>query len=446
MTLQLSTLLFLIIAVAGLFFYIWRLISEHSDSSRKPASHSLIIIFGICLAASIALFVDLHHFFPQMMEPAPTNTPLPTQAPSPTPTQPEELPPLIDYAEILRHSEEYSGQEVRIAGRISRLSDSASERRYIMFRDRLGHSYQEFSVNLSPQLSYETSASDYYQENQYVIVQGRWSNRQNLFSGTVISTGEDAKQADLAFMDAWSAEKYSYADTLPITNYMDVIMSPEEYSHQRIRTIGRIASVGTVTTWEGEKCTQLSFQSLDPKRDDIVFRLFGCPLEMQNSCTQGDYVLLSGVVDHKKASLEECFIESIGDDLQPLAEQFETEWKERRAAEREAYFASCQEHDYDSLARYPDKNKGERIVITGIVIQTRLNNLDDDFLLDVGQGDLVSISYYGKLYDDPEILKGDQVTFYGECCGTDTYETAQNETNTVPWIIAQYSSFNQFPS
>lgn len=148
MTLQLSTLLFLIIAVAGLFFYIWRLISEHSDSSRKPASHSLIIIFGICLAASIALFVDLHHFFPQMMEPAPTNTPLPTQAPSPTPTQPEELPPLIDYAEILRHSEEYSGQEVRIAGRISRLSDSASERRYIMFRDRLGHSYQELWPNI----------------------------------------------------------------------------------------------------------------------------------------------------------------------------------------------------------------------------------------------------------------------------------------------------------
>lgn len=247
-------------------------------------------------------------------------------------------------------------------------------------------------------------------------------------------------------MDAWSAEKYSYADTLPITNYMDVIMSPEEYSHQRIRTIGQIASAGTVTTWKGDKCIQLSFQSLDPKRDDIVFCLFGCPLEMQSSCAQGDYVLLSGVVDHKKASLEECFIESIGDDLQPLAEQFEAEWKARRAAEREAYFASCQEHDYDSLARYPDKNKGERIVITGIVIQTRLNNLDDDFLLDVGQGDLVSVSYYGKLPDDPEILKGDQVTFYGECRGTDTYETAQNETNTVPWIIAQYSSFNQFPS
>lgn len=253
---QFYTLLFLILAVAGVLFYIWHLMSDKSDSSHKPIFRSPLIIFLVCLAAAVALFVDLFHFFPRMMEPAPANTPTPTptQPPSPSPTQPEELP-IIDYADILRNSEEYSGKEVRIAGRISRLSDSYLEQQSIMFRDRLGDPYDEFKINLSSQLPSGASASDYYQENQYVIVQGKWIERSHKFSGIVISTGEDAKRADQAFMDAWRAEKYSYADTLPITNYMDIVISPEEYNNQRVRTIGQIHSVWTHTTWYGETYT-----------------------------------------------------------------------------------------------------------------------------------------------------------------------------------------------
>lgn len=449
---QPSTLFFLIIAVAGLFFYIWRLISRRSDSSRKPAPRSPIIVFGICLAASIALFADLHHFFPQMMEPAPTNTPLPTQAPSPTPTQPEELPPLIDYAEILRHSEEYDGQEVRVSGRIAKLGYDSNKYSFY-FRDRLGflgigHSFEVALSRQFAHFSYDEGVSDYYCKNQYVVVQGIWNASTyspRLQAAQVIITGEDAQKADQQFQDEWMAIGQSYS-SLPITHFLDFSEAPGHYLGQRVRTVGQIHHIGHNAVAHD---VYLSFNTPGQQFKKESFSLQGCPPEMQDACVEGEYIVLSFLVDkddYERLWFSDCFVECIGSEAQALSQQADAEWWERFATARTTYINSCQEHDYDSLARYPDKNKGERIVITGIVIQTRLNNLDDDFLLDVGQGDLVSISYYGKLYDDPEILKGDQVTFYGECCGTDTYETAQNETNTVPWIIARYSSFNQFPS
>lgn len=57
---------------------------------------------------------------------------------------------------------------------------------------------------------------------------------------------------------------------------------------------------------------------------------------------------------------------------------------------------------------------------------------------------IVYVSYYGKLPGDPEILEGDQVTFYGKCSGRTSYDTPMGETKTIPWVVANYSSFNHF--
>lgn len=424
------------------------LLGKSSDVSREIVLRRCGIALTASLIAAIGLMTHLLYYFPQIFEVEPA--PQPTVSESeptvselePMESQPEEIP-LVDYVEILRNSEEYDDQEVQVAGRISRLSDSDSQ--FIMFRDRLGCELdREFDINLYRQLSSGESASDYYQQGQYVIVQGKWEDRRKRLHGKVISTGEDARQAAQVFMDMWEAEKRSYADMLPITNYMDIITSPEKYRGQRVRTLGQVASIQIISTLVEGDYTLLSFQNHDPKGDNIVFSLKGCPPEMQSNCAKGDYVLLSGIVNSRGARLDDCFIESIGDDIQSLAEQSEAAWQERLTAEREAYFASCQEYAYDELARYPDKYKEERIVLTGTVVQTRLDNLDDHILLDVGQGNMVYVSYYGKLSNDPEILPGDQVTFYGECYGDTFYNTAPNEINTVPWVIARYSSFNQF--
>lgn len=439
---------FLLVALALIITYSVYLLGKSSGTPQEMILRRCGIALAVCLTAAIGLMTHLLYYFPQvfevesspqlsMSESEPTASEL-----EPTESQSEEIP-LVDYVDILRNSEEYNGQEVQVAGRISRLSDSNSQ--FIMFRDRLGCEFdREFDINLYRQLPSGESASDYYQQGQYVIVQGKWGKRGKRLYGTVISTGEDARRAAQVFEDAWEAEMRGYADTTPIIDYMDFVTLSEKYAGQRVRTIGQVFSVQTNTTWDGEEYTLLFFQNRDPQGKSITLSLKGCPPEMQSSCAKGDHVLLSGIVNSREARLDNCFIESIGDDLQPLAEQFEAEWRERCAAEREAYFASCQEYAYEELARYPDKYKAERIVLRGTVVQTRLDDLDDHILLDVGQGNMVYVSYYGKLPNDPEILIGDQITFYGECHGNMSYNTAPSETNTVPWVIAHYSSFNQF--
>ena len=100
-------------------------------------------------------------------------------------------------------------------------------------------------------------------------------------------------------------------------------------------------------------------------------------------------------------------------------------------------------YSYEELARYPRKYEGEKIVITGTVLQTDIVWGDNVVLLNVGQGDLVYINYVGKQNSDPEILQDDRITFYGECANTKTYTTVLGNDNTVPYIIAPYSSINQ---
>lgn len=424
------------------------LLGKSSGTPQEITLRRCGIALVVCSVAATGFMTHIFYYFPQIfeVEPAP-QPPMSESEPTvselePAKSQPEEIP-LVDYAEILRNSEQYDNQEVQVAGRISRLSDS--DRQFIMFRDRLGCELdREFDINLYRQLSSGESASDYYQQGQYVIVQGKWEDWRKRLHGAVISTGEDARRAAQVFEDAWEAEMHGYADTTSIIDYMDFVTLSEKYAGQRVRTIGQVFSVQTNTTWEGEEYTLLFFQNRDPLGKSITLSLKGCPPKMQSSCAEGDYVLLSGIVDSYGTGLDSCFIESIGDDLQPLAEQFEAEWRERCAAEREAYFASCQEYAYEELARYPDKYEAERIVLTGTVVQTRLDNLDNHILLDAGQGNMVYVSYYGKLPNDPEILLGDQITFYGECYGNMSYNTAPSETNTVPWVMAHYSSFNQF--
>lgn len=417
-------------------------------SSHKMTVRRGVIILLVCMASAAALTVDLLHYFPKLLMRQPVITPNHAPAESdPEPTAPQlaELP-VMDYADILRNSEEFDGQEVRIAGRIAEASSSRVYRSQLIFRERLGFDGGggKFEVNLRQRFSTEETASDYYHEGQYILLQGQWFHRNKYLSCDVISTGEDARQAAEALSAQWEATGRSYADTLPITDYMDIAASPKTYRGQRVRTVGRI---GTLYQNDYYHCLEFSFASREDGTSCIEFDLMGCPPEMQSVCEKGQYVLLSGVVHTPQIGdpyLEDCFIESIGSEVQALAEQSEVEWRERRIAEREAFFASCQEYDYDSLARYPDEYKGEPICLKGTVIQTCLDGRDTALLLDAGEGNIVYVSYYGKKPGDPEILEGDQIVFYGECSGKCSYDAAQGERKRVPWVTAQYSSFNQF--
>lgn len=270
--------------------------------------------------------VDLGHFFPKLFE-QPTTTFPPTSEPSPTPTQLIELP-VTDYTDILRHSEEYDGKEVRVAGRIARLGFS-SNRYSFYFRDRLGFLGvgQDFEIQLSRQfiyLSHDEEIGDYYFKNQYVLVHGIWNHSKyypRLRNAQVISTGEEAQQVDQVFMDEWEALGHSYSK-FPITDYVSLGEAPERYLGQRVRTVGQIQAVGeNAVAWD----KYFSFRHPKNYNKAISFCLQGCPPEMQQACIEGDYVVISCLVaedNYGKAWFADCFVECVGEEVESIFNQF----------------------------------------------------------------------------------------------------------------------------
>lgn len=222
---------------------------------------------------------------------------------------------------------------------------------------------------------------------------------------------------------------------------MDIAKNVEAYEGERVRTAGKIENVGTnVAT----RHTYFHFRSRETNYTNISFSLKGCPQEMQDMCSEGEYVVISGVVKagFGSPSISDCFVECVGPEAENPAKQSAEIWKENYKAEREQFISSCGTHTYEELARYPDKYSDEHIWANGTVLQTDVIWGENVVLLDIGNGGLIYINYAGKQFSDPEILKNDKVSFYGKCAGTKTYVTVLGNNNTVPYVIALYSSIN----
>ena len=112
---------------------------------------------------------------------------------------------------------------------------------------------------------------------------------------------------------------------------------------------------------------------------------------------------------------------------------------------KKEYKESCEEIDYNSLARNPDKVYGKAVKITGKVVQVM--EYDGSGLVDLRVN--ITKSEYG-FYDDTvyvsgtldksgdRILEDDIITIWGNCGGTHTYETVLGAKVTVPLIYMMY--------
>lgn len=351
--------------------------------------------------------------------------------------------PIIDYVDVIKESEKYSGKTIAVAGRISEFSSGYE----FEFRDRTGFEGAGlgFCVNLEKaQFPKGTSAEDMYAVGDCVIVKGIWQDgySPDLIEAEIISTGKEAQEYVETFMAEWTQKGEHYAETLPITDYMDIAASPELFEGKRVRTVGKIQAVGqNVATWH----KYFSFRDRQTNVACISFSLKGCPDEMQDICIEDEFVVLSGVIHttFSKPSLSECYVECVGDKAQSMAEQSESTWKQNWISQREEYIQDCATYEYDSLARYPDQYEKKHIAVSGSVIQCDTIWGENVVLLDVGQSNVIYVSYVGKQHSDPEILVGDKLTFYGECAKTKTYTTVLGNNNTVPYLMALYSSANQ---
>ena len=97
---------------------------------------------------------------------------------------------------------------------------------------------------------------------------------------------------------------------------------------------------------------------------------------------------------------------------------------------------------YDEMARNGDSHAGEKIQITGKVIQVQDSD-DGGATLRVatsanGYDDVYLVQIMSSEWQGHRLLEEDQITIYGTAYGLYSYETVMGNTQTVPAIIAVF--------
>lgn len=119
------------------------------------------------------------------------------------------------------------------------------------------------------------------------------------------------------------------------------------------------------------------------------------------------------------------------------------EYTEKVEISKDDFIASCVEHTYDDLARYPDKYKNDHVKFKGKVMQVlESGNNYIEMRINVTQGkyswDDTIYCAYNYSNDEAKILEDDIITFYGTYNGTVTYTAVLGNKITVPCVIIQF--------
>jgi hypothetical protein len=100
---------------------------------------------------------------------------------------------------------------------------------------------------------------------------------------------------------------------------------------------------------------------------------------------------------------------------------------------------------YDQLARMPDRYRGTIVVLEGKVVQVletgqnvilRVNVAADDWQHNIG-GNIVYVDYHKNRPDEPRILEGDKVKFWGRYIGIQSYTATLGHKIQIPHVIAR---------
>lgn len=361
------------------------------------------------------------------------------------PMESVELPevPLIDYVDIHRNPSMYDGMKVRVAGRITDFAYNDDYSFY--FNERLGTEEDRigFEITLNDDAT-ETVVTDLFEIGTYVVVEGIYHSGTyaSLRESTILSSGDPAKEISDNFTDAWVSQRISLSESIPLTDYMDIVNSLSTYDGQYVRIAGKINGIGTnKATYH----TYFRFLSREDNLPEISISLKGCPQEMQNLCIEDAYVVLSGLVENFIGSpkLTDCYVETVGPEAQAMANAISEEWLIEWQHNRTEFIETCTEYTYEEYARYPENYLDQHLTITGVVLQATMRYGANVVLLDVGNDNIVYVDYIGKQARDPELLVGDIVTFYGIFAGQTTYRAVPGTSDTVPHLDALYSSINQ---
>ena len=110
---------------------------------------------------------------------------------------------------------------------------------------------------------------------------------------------------------------------------------------------------------------------------------------------------------------------------------------------KQEYISQCTTIAYDKLARTPDTYKGQKVKMTGYVVQVCSEASSAAYystyrVATAGRYDNVVYLRVNNYGSGSRILEDDRITFYGEYDGLYSYETVLHSTLTIPQVTAEY--------
>ena len=107
--------------------------------------------------------------------------------------------------------------------------------------------------------------------------------------------------------------------------------------------------------------------------------------------------------------------------------------------EKEKYISECITIDYKEVERNPNQYKGKKIQISGKVIQVSEGWFNTVTLrVDQGGSQIWYVTYIRADKNEPRILEGDYLNFFGECEGVESYISVLGGKITIPALDAKY--------
>lgn len=274
---------------------------------------------------------------------------------------------ITDYADIITHSREYEGRTFTVVGQISTISYTPGT---FCFREHApGSFYVDFLYDGKGLMSTSQIFRDIFSVGDYVVVQGVWDSvLEKLDDAVLLGYGPAAQRCYERMLQEWYDTRSELAATAPLVPVAD-ILGDERYLGQVVRTAGKVSAI-TPNMYYDDIAFQLD--SSECAANYLIIYMWGSPEDMEALCTEGKYVVVSGVVvDELGIKLKNCYVECAGEVAERAYLELEQQEYERRRERMEEYRTQCGEYDYEQLMRYPDQYKGERIAVSGTVLRTK---------------------------------------------------------------------------
>lgn len=186
-----------------------------------------------------------------------------------------------------------------------------------------------------------------------------------------------------------------------------------------------------------------------------------CKFNNETNVEKGAVITVAGSIkeveksgtflDTPTVTLENCTLVGFGeiaDELKAEADsqlqacetakqEMEARVEAEKQQELDEYASQCITVDYSDVERNPDNYKGEKVKISGKVIQVSEGFLDSVTLRVSCNGNVWYVTYSRK-EGESRILENDSITCYGECDGVQSYLTVLGAQVTVPSMKMKY--------